>query len=80
MRGRANEKLFQMVPVRNLCGGLLPSAGTVVTLAKARRKCGSVGLPRGECLERYPGMAARSDSVLLNPEIVPPRGLGILWT
>lgn len=35
-----------MVPVLNLFGGLLPSGGTVVILAKARRKCGSVGLPR----------------------------------
>lgn len=32
------------------------------------------------CLERYPGMADRSDFVRLNLEIVPSRGLGILWT
>lgn len=40
----------------------------------------ALGSQEGVCLERYPGMAARSDSVLLNLEIVPPRGLGILWT
>lgn len=39
-----------------------------------------LGSQDGVCLERYPGMAARSDSVLPNPEIVPSRGLGILWT
>lgn len=61
------------LPVTNLFGGLLPCVETVVLFAKARRKCGSAGFPAP--WPSQDGVIDRSNSVVLNLEIVPSGGL-----